>query len=384
MQRQVATILLVCVLGLVALGLIMLMSIGGKFASASTEGAAMWSYFNRQAMWLLPATIVCVIASRTDYQDLVRFAPWLLGVTIVLLLLVFVPGLGREVMGARRWISLGGFNFQPSELAKIALVLWLAYWLSRQQRHLSNFLQGFLIPAVVLGVIAVITLAQHDLGVTAVLCFLFFVVMWTAGAPKRYLLPVVPAAFGGILTLAIYNPERLGRLLAFLDPEKHKMGDGYQVWQALVALGSGGPMGLSLGNSRQKFDFLPEPHNDFIFPIIGEELGLWIALTVVAAFLVLTLCGGWISLHAPDSTGVMVGMGITAMIAIQATINLMVVTSMMPTKGMPLPFISYGGSNLLLCFGAIGILFNIARQGVEIQNVKQGRAQLPPHLSPRM
>ncbi|MEM1057770.1 MAG: putative lipid II flippase FtsW [Verrucomicrobiota bacterium] len=382
MQRQVATILLICVLGLVAMGLIMLLSIGGKFASG--EGTEMWSYFNKQAMWLLPATIVCIVASRWDYQELVRYAPWILGATYILLLLVFVPGLGREALGAYRWISVGGFNFQPSELAKVALVLWLAYWLSRQQRNLRHFVPGFLIPAAVLGTLGMITVAQHDLGVTAVLCFLFFVVMWTAGAPKRYLLPIPPAAVGGILTLAVYNPERMGRLMAFMDPEKYKMGDGFQPWQALVAFGSGGPIGVGLGNSRQKFDFLPEPHSDFIFPILGEELGLWMALAVVTTFLVITLCGGWISLHAPDSMGIMVGTGITAMIAIQATVNLMVVTSMMPTKGMPLPFISYGGSNLVLCFGAIGVLFNIARQGVEIQNVKQGRAQLPPHLSPRM
>lgn len=382
MQRQVATILLLCVLGLVAFGLIMLMSMGAKFASG--EGGEMYSYLNRQALWMVPAGLVCVVASRTDYQILVRYAPYLLGVTLVLLLLVFVPGLGRKVMGAYRWISIGSFNFQPSELAKVALIFWLAYWMSLQQRQIRSLVKGFLVPVGVLALLATITLAQRDLGVTAVLCFLFFVVMWTAGTPKRYLVPIVPMVVGGILALAISMPERLGRLLAFLDPEKHKMGDGYQVWQALVALGSGGAEGLGLGNSRQKLYYLPEAHNDFIFPILGEELGLWIALGVVAIFLVVTLCGGWISVHAPDSMGVMVGVGVTAMVAIQATINLMVVTSMMPTKGMPLPFISYGGSNLVLCFGAMGVLFNIARQGVEIQNEKKGRSTLPPHLSPRM
>ena len=382
MQRQVATVLLLCVLSLVAIGLIMLMSMGAKFASG--EGSEMYSYLNRQAMWILPASLICIVVSRTDYQDLVRYAPYLLGITVILLLLVFVPGLGKKVMGAYRWISVGGFNFQPSELAKVALIFWLAYWMSLQQRQVRTLVKGFLIPAGVLGLLACVTLAQRDLGVTAVLFFLFCVVMWTAGTPKRYLFPIIPAVIGGILALAISMPERLGRLMAFLDPEKHKLGDGYQVWQALVALGSGGPEGLGLGNSRQKLYYLPEAHNDFIFPILGEELGLWIALGVVGIFLVVTLCGGWISVHAPDSMGGMIGIGVTAMVAIQATINLMVVTSMMPTKGMPLPFISYGGSNLVLCFGAMGVLFNIARQGVEIQNEKKGRATLPPHLSPRM
>jgi cell division protein FtsW len=168
----------------------------------------------------------------------------------------------------------------------------------------------------------------------------------------------------GLGALVLHMPERMGRLFAFWDPYKHRADEAFQPWQALIALGSGGASGLGLGMSRQKHSFLPEADTDFIFPILGEELGLWVALGVVIAFVVLTLASGWITVHAPDPAGVFLGIGLTTMISIQAIVNLMVVTSMMPTKGMPLPFISYGGSNLLACMSAVGILFNIARQGV--------------------
>jgi cell division protein FtsW len=189
-------------------------------------------------------------------------------------------------------------------------------------------------------------------------------IMFCAGVPLLYLAPVPIVGLAGIALISVFKPERLARWLAFLHPELYKNGAGYQQWQALIALGSGGLEGLGLGNSRQKMYYLPEVNTDFVFPIIGEELGLWVALAIVLAFLVMTLCSGWITVHAPDNAGVLLGTGITAMIALQATMNLAVVTSLMPCKGIPLPFISYGGSNLLTCLAAIGLLFNLHRQGV--------------------
>jgi len=184
------------------------------------------------------------------------------------------------------------------------------------------------------------------------------------------------------MLLTLLKPERLARWKAFLHPELDPLGKGHQQLQALIALGSGGLSGLGLGESRQKMYYLPEVNTDFVFPIVGEELGLWIALTVVLAFLLLMLCSGWITIHAPDPSGVLLGTGLTVMIALQALMNLAVVTSLMPPKGIPLPFISYGGSNLLTCMAAIGILFNMHRQG--IYQVQTAPALTPMSYSVRM
>jgi cell division protein FtsW len=198
------------------------------------------------------------------------------------------------------------------------------------------------------------------------------VFLFCAGVKWRYILPLPLAGLGGLLLVALTMPERKARLLAFLNADTHQnmVGKGYQQLQALIALGSGGLSGLGLGNSRQKMNFLPESTTDFIFPIIGEEMGLWISLAVVLSFLVLTLCSGWITLHAPDPTGVLLGTGITTLLALQAIVNLGVVTSLLPNKGLPLPFISYGGSNLMLCLLCVGILFNLQRQGIYEQEVE--------------
>jgi cell division protein FtsW len=279
-----------------------------------------------------------------------------------LLLLVLIPGIGHRVKGSTRWIQVLGFTFQPSELAKIVLIFFLSYWVTKHRQHMGEFLKGFALPGAVMLVMGALILKQGDLGMTGMLILLFAIVMFVGGTRKRYLFPFPILGLAGILTLAYFMPQRRARLLAFWDPETYKLEGGYQVWQALIALGSGGPSGLGLGNSRQKMYYLPEAHTDFIFPIVGEELGMWVALSVVLMFLLLTLCGGWITLHAPDTTGLMIGMGLTGMLAIQAMVNLAVVTSLMPNKGMPLPFVSYGGSNLLVCMAAVGILFNLHRQ----------------------
>jgi cell division protein FtsW len=178
------------------------------------------------------------------------------------------------------------------------------------------------------------------------------------------LLPVPVIGMIGLIGISLFDHQRLSRWMAFLHPEQFRDGAGYQQWQGLIALGSGGMWGFGLGNSRQKMFYLPEVNTDFVFPIIGEELGMWVTLSIVLAFLVLVLCSGWITIHAPDPTGVLLGTGITVMIALQALMNLAVVTSLMPCKGIPLPFISYGGSNLLTCLAAVGILFNMHRQGI--------------------
>ena len=360
-HRQAGYLLLIVVLSLVTLGVVMLFSISGKQAAEGT--GAIYGALRKQLVWIVIGAVACVVAAKIDYHRYVARGFWVWAGSIFLLLMVFVPHLGKKVKGSWRWIEVAGMTFQPSELVKLAVVVFLAWWFARYQRRL-NTVKGMGVPCLIVLFTVAILVVSKDLGTSALLFAVLSVMLFVAGAPKRYLLPVPALALGGLLTVAWLIPERRARLFAFLHPEASQSGKGYQDFQALIAFGSGGPDGLGLGNSRQKMYYLPEAPTDFIFPIVGEELGLWVCLGVVAAFLILFLCSGWIAINAPDPSGLFLGTGITTMMGLQAMINLGVVTSLLPNKGFPLPFISYGGSNLLLSMISIGILFNLHRQAV--------------------
>ena len=362
MQRNAAYLVLIIMLGLVALGLVMLTSTSAMLAPS--DMSAVYGNLRKQCVWLAFGGIACVLLSRYDYQKLLRFAPWIMGLAGVLLICCLIPHLGVKVNGSPRWLRLAGWTYQPSELAKLALILFLSWWMGKNQRQTRELTPGFLIPLVCTAPLLLLVAKQQDLGTTLIMLGIVVILLFCAGVRLAYLLPLPIFGIGGILLSSLFIHQRFARWTAFLHPELHRDDTGYQQWQALIALGSGGLWGLGLGNSRQKMYYLPEVNTDFVFPIIGEELGLWVALSIVLAFVILTLCGGWITLHAPDNAGVLLGTGITVMIALQAMMNLAVVTSLMPCKGLPLPFISYGGSNLLTCLAAIGILFNLHRQGV--------------------
>ncbi len=365
MQRNVAYLLLITMLGLIALGLVMLSSTSAVLAAH--DMSAVYSNLRKQCAWLTIGGIVCVFLSRYDYQKLLRFAPYALGLACILLILCLIPHVGRRINGSPRWLSFGGWTYQPSEFAKLALILFLSWWMGKNQRRVGEFLKGFLWPMLIVAPLFLLMIKQEDFGTTAIMLAIVVSIMFVAGSRMIYLLPVPVLGFAGLLTLTFLKPERLARWMAFLHPHLGNSPVDAKQWQqlqALIALGSGGLTGLGLGNSRQKMYWLPEVNTDFVFPIIGEELGMWITLSVVLAFLILVLCSGWITIHAPDPAGVLLGTGITLMIALQALMNLAVVTSLMPCKGIPLPFISYGGSNLLTCLAAIGILFNLHRQGI--------------------
>jgi cell division protein FtsW len=364
-QRNVAYLLLISMLALIALGLVMLTSTSAVLASHDMTGV--YSNLRKQCVWLAIGGIACVFLSRYDYQKLMRLAPGLIGVASVLLVLCLVPHIGVRVNGSPRWLKFDGWTYQPSELAKLALILFLAWWLGKKQAKPGEFLNGLAWPLAAVLPILVLMIAQKDLGTTAIMLAIVVAMLFCAGVRLYYLLPVTLAGLGSIVIVSLFTPERMGRWLAYFHPHlDHTLADAkkWQQLQALIALGSGGLWGLGLGNSRQKMYWLPEVNTDFVFPIIGEELGMWVALGVVLAFLIMTLCGGWITLHAPDNAGVLLGTGVTLMIALQAMMNLAVVTSLMPCKGIPLPFISYGGSNLLTCLAGVGLLFNIHRQGI--------------------
>jgi cell division protein FtsW len=366
MQRNVAYLLLISMLALLALGLVMLTSTSSVLAPLG-DMSGVYSNLRKQCVWLAMGGAACVFLSRYDYQKLMRLAPGFVGVASVLLVLCLIPHIGVRVNGSPRWLRVEGWTYQPSECAKLALILFLAWWLGKKQKPAAELMQGFIWPVAGVLPILVLMIAQKDLGTTAIMLAILVAMLFCAGVRMIYLLPASFAGLASIVVVSLFTPERVGRWLAWFHPHlDHSLVDAkkWQQLQALIALGSGGLWGLGLGNSRQKMYWLPEVNTDFVFPIIGEELGMWVALGVVLAFLIITLCGGWITLHAPDTSGVLLGTGVTLMIALQAMMNLAVVTSLMPCKGIPLPFISYGGSNLLTCLAGVGLLFNIHRQGI--------------------
>jgi cell division protein FtsW len=380
MHRKSIYFLVIAVAGLIALGIVMLSSTGA-FAQDSHGDP---TYFvKRQAMWLGFGVLACVFGACVDYQFWQRtWLIWFVG-SAVLLALCFVPHIGLKINGARRWIGLGPLRFQPSDFAKLAAVAFLAHWYSKHAAESRTFLKGFIFPMAITSVLMALIAREIDMGTTALIGGTMFVVMFVAGAGLRFIAPLAACGIAGTLYLGFHMKDRLGRMLAFLDLEKYKESYGMQQWQALIAFGSGGVDGLGLGNGREKFSYLPFAHTDFIFPMIGEELGLRFTLGVVFCYLVIIVCGTLIAMQSRDRFGMLFGFGIVVMIALQAALNIGVTTSLLPNKGLPLPLISYGGSNLVFCLLGVGILINIYRQGTTEPRVEV-KTQLRAKMCPRI
>jgi cell division protein FtsW len=283
---------------------------------------------------------------------------------VALLLLIAVRLFFPPINGSYRWINIGGFTFQPSELAKVSVILLFAWWLARNQRRIDEFKRGIVIPFAMLACFAFTIIIEPDFGTTLLICCVAVCMMFLGGVGIAPLLVTGLAGFMGIAILIAMSPERMGRIIAFLNPQKYEREEAWQLVNSLRAFASGGQdswwRGQGFGNSMQKYHYLPEAHTDFIFPILGEELGLIAALIVVLMYLVLFALGLTIAFKARDDFGRLTAFGITLMIAVQALINFAVVTGCVPTKGLALPFISYGGSSLLVSGVMIGILINIA------------------------
>jgi cell division protein FtsW len=360
MRRRTAYILILSMVSLLAIGIVMLFSTG---AFARDSHGDMYYFVKRQGMWLVIGSVGLVGAALMDYRWWARLWPWIYGLAILLLALCFVPPIGMNINGAWRWINLGFASFQPSELGKIAVLMFLASWYHRHEAEAGHFWQGFAQPLAICSVILGLIVIEVDLGTTALIGVTALSVMFVAGTGLRWLLPLLSVGLAGLVIAIFSIEERMGRFLAFLDPAKHRLGEGLQQWQALLAFGAGGVDGLGLGNGRQKMLYLPYAHTDFIFPMIGEELGLRFTLLTVFCFLLILLAGALIAMNSRDRFGMLLGFGITIIISLQAAINIGVTTSVLPNKGMPLPFISYGGSNLAVSMFLIGILLNIHRQG---------------------
>ncbi|WCJ58011.1 putative lipid II flippase FtsW [Fontisphaera persica] len=356
----VAHLLIVCVGVLLALGMVSLYS-----ASMTLKGAQL---VQQQLLWCGLGLVAAIVCAAMDYRRWRRWAVPLVILAAVALLLVFIPGLGKTIKGARRWIQLGPVNFQPSELAKLAAIIALAAYAEYRQRRMSRFKEGLLIPGAFLGVMALLILAGRDYGTTLLFLSVGGIMLLVAGVRWRHVLPIALLVLAGFAAAIWSNDVRRTRVLSFLYPEKYAETIGYQAKQAMLAFGSGGLEGRGLGNGRQK-TFVPEVHTDFVLSTVGEELGLMGSLAVVVAFMVLLICGIAIAERAADPFGMYLAFGITCLIGLQAFVNIAVVTSLLPNKGLPLPFMSYGGSNLLLMMAAVGILLSVARQGIELERV---------------
>jgi cell division protein FtsW len=380
MHRKCAYILFLAVLAMLVIGIVMLFSTSA-FARDSHGDA--FFFVKRQSVWLGIGLAVCTTAALVDYHFWQRTWWIWFGAAIATLALCFVPHLGMRINGSRRWLGLGPLTFQPSELGKLAAVFFLAWWFARQEKTTGKLLHGFVLPFAIVTVLLALIVTEVDLGSTALIGATMFVLMFVAGTNPILLSGLSLAGLGGILFVATHMPERMARLSAFMDPERFKDDAGLQQMQALIAWGSGGMEGLGLGNGRQKMAYLPYAHTDFIFPMIGEELGLRVSLLVVFLFVVIIVCGMMIALHAKDRFGLLLGCGIVSLLALQAAVNIGVTTSLLPNKGLPLPFISYGGSNLAACLFGVGILLNIYRQA-QLEPVNNKRATIQVRTTPRI
>jgi len=346
---------------LVSIGVVMVYSASAILA-ADRFGDPHY-FLKRQLFWALLGLGGLWAALAVDYRVLERVALPLLGVAALLLVLVLVPAFGQAINGTRRWLRLGGVSFQPVELAKLAFVIYLARFLGRRGEAVQGFWGGAVPPAVIGGGLAALVLRQPDLGNSLTLLALAFTLLFLAGARPRHLLLLAAPALP-LLAVAVYlAPYRWRRILAFLNPESDPRGSGFQIIQSFLAIGSGGLLGRGLGGSKQKLFYLPEPHTDFVFAVIAEELGLIGGVTVVALFMVLIWRGLRAGLRAPDRFGAYLALGLTTMLATEALVNLGVVTGSLPTKGLPLPFVSFGGSALFMTLLSTGILLNISQHG---------------------
>ena len=353
-MKAAVTILTFCVAALLSLGMVML------YSSKMTQGGA--HYLAMQLIWCAAGLVVCVVAAAMDYRLLKKLAVPLFVIALVMLALVLEKHFGVVRGRARRWFSFHGISFQPSEFAKLALVIALAWYGERFQRQMPTFKRGILVPGACIGLALALIFVEPDRGTTILLAAVSAAMLLIAGVRWRFFVPPLVAGFAGLALSIWRDPMRMKRIFSWLYLEEHKDGVGYQAYQAMLALGSGGWTGLGLGNGRQKMGFVPERHTDFILSIIGEELGLIATLLVVLGFVAIVACGVYISFKACDTFGLLLGSGLTLLIGLQAAINIGVVTSALPNKGLPLPFISYGGSNLLAMLACVGLLLSIARR----------------------
>ncbi len=353
-------ILLFAVLTLLAIGIIMI------FSASSIRGEELFNdsyhFLKRQIVFAGIGLVAMLIVMNVDYHIFKKYAKFIILFAIILLAIVLIPGIGKKVGGSRRWLGIAGLGGQPSEVAKLALVIYIAQFYTRKNSLIKNFKKGVLPILIVTGIIFGLVLIEPDLGTATLILAIAFIMLFANGAKIWHLVGLGVVSVPAVFYFIISAPYRKERFLAFLDPWSDPLDTGYHIIQSLLALGSGGLFGVGLGNSHQKFLYLPEPGTDFIFAIIGEELGFLATLLVILLYLVIAWKGLKISYNTQDRFGSILAMGITVMIVVQAMLNIAVVTSSMPITGITLPFISYGGSSLVLFLFSVGILLSISKR----------------------
>jgi cell division protein FtsW len=356
-----AMLLLATVAVLNVVGVVMVLS--ASSVASLTDYGSPWYFFFRQLIWTVVGLVAYVVGVRVDYRQWRRLVMPLVVASAVLLLVVLVPGIGIHVAGSRRWLGFDFVRFQPSELAKLALLLYAADLLTRRAREMHDWRRTLGPVLVVLGGFALLVMREPDLGSTIVLALVAAAVLVAGGVRLRHLAVTGGVCLSAVLLLAVVEPYRRTRLFTFLHPFDHAGNAGYQVSQSLIALGSGGLTGVGLGAGRAKWNFLPNAHTDFIFAIIGEELGLIGCMVVLGLFVAFGVLGIRAALRAPDRFGTLLAAGITVWIVGQAVVNVGAVIGVLPVTGIPLPFVSFGGSALVVTMLAAGMLTNVARQG---------------------
>ena len=353
------TWLFIAVTSLVAIGLVMIFSASSAQAYADHHDTAY--YVKRQAIYLVIGLVLAYWAYRIDYRKLRAFAPYALLLCIAGLLTVFVPHVGMTVAGARRWIGAGSFSLQPSEFAKLGLVIFLSAALASRGDRITSLTRGLAPLCVPVFLTATLVLIEPDIGTSSLIIFTAFAMFFAAGARIEHLLMVIAVTVPPAAIAIMSSPYKRARIFAFLHPFKDAQNTGFHIVQSLLALGSGGLFGVGLGESRAKFFYLPEQYTDFIFSVLGEELGLIGTATVLILFGTLAYRAIRIAIAAPDRFGFFLATGCAAMIVIQAFVNIAVVTSSWPVTGVPLPFISFGGSSLIMSLIAVALIINVGR-----------------------
>jgi len=352
--------LFITVLILLSMGLIMVFSASAP--TAERDYSDVYYLIKKQLRFAVLGVIAMLLAANYEYRKYGRKTVLaLMGASIVMLVLVLVPGIGKEVNGSRRWIEIGSYQFQPSEMAKMALILFLSFYLSKRKRPLNTLLGDLMPYLFVVGLISVLLLLETHLSQTVIMISISIIILFVAGAKvKHFLLLVAPV--GAVLVAVIMFTDYMApRINAYLYPWSDPKGDGWQTIQSLYAIGSGGLFGRGLGQSMQKFLWIPEPQNDYIFAILAEELGFIGVVAVLLLFMILIWRGIKIAVHAPDVYGSLIATGVTALIAVQSLFNVAVVTNTVPPTGVSLPFFSSGGTSLVFFMVEVGILLNISR-----------------------
>lgn len=374
MNRYASHVLVATVGALLALGVVTLF--GADKVSDLVK-------FNRHLMWVGIGLVGCYILTMVDYRRWQVWAWPAFWLAAFMLLLCYAPGIGLEYNGAKRWINVG-FTIQPSELAKMTGILFLAAWYTKYEDHAGTTWKGFILPGLCVSILVALIAGEVDIGAATLLGVVTGIVMLMAGVRLRWLSLGVIAAFSLVAMGVKMLPERTERFVAFLNPEAHAEGDMWQQLQAMKAFGVGGWDGVGLGKVMDYVNKLPYLESDFIFPVIGGEFGLVVSLLVVLAYVVIMVAGVVISLNAPDRFGMLLGCGISGLMVIQAIIHMAVTTAVMPNTGLPLPFISQGGSNLIVCFACVGLLLSIHRQAWLEPEFVEPKLKADLRITPRL